>query len=257
MLPELTQDEFSAALDAVAAGVLETAGQCAPPVDAARLARAMGLALAWDTDQPGRGRVVRLAGFGVAQPRGSILLRPEPRPERVQWATAHEIGETCAWRVFELLGVDPREAPAGERELVANQLAGRLLLPRDVFAADGRALGWDLFDLKARYAAASHELIARRMLDFAPPIIITLFDHGRRSWRRGNLDRRPPALVPLEASAHRAAHERGEQILEETALCRVQAWPIHEPQWKREILRTEWRLDDEGHGAGADDTWTE
>jgi hypothetical protein len=29
-------------------------------------------------------------------------------------------------------------------------------------------------------------------------------------------------------------------------LCRVQAWPVHEPGWKREILRSEWHaLDDE------------
>jgi hypothetical protein len=253
MLPELTQDEFSAALDAVASGILDMAGQDAPPVDAARLARALGLVLAWDTEQPGRGRVVRLAGFGGTQPCGSIRLRPEPRPERLQWATAHEIGETCACQVFDRLGVDPREAPAGAREMVANQLAGRLLLPRDAFAADGRASGWDLLELKSRYTTASHELIARRMLDFDPPIIITVFDQGRRTWRKGNLDRRPPALLPLEAAARHAAHERGEPVVEETPLCRVQAWPIHEPQWKREILRAEWQADEDSPNAGDDD----
>ncbi len=259
MLPELTQDEFSAALDAVAGSVLDAAGQYAPPIDAAGLARALGLALAWDTEQPGRGRVVRLAGFGGTRPRGSILLRPEPRPERLQWATAHEIGETCACQVFDRLGVDPREAPPAVREMVANQLAGRLLLPRDAFSADGRASDWDLLVLKARYTSASHELIARRMLDFAPPIIITVFDQGRRTWRKGNLDRRPPALLPLEAAARHAAHERGEPVVEETPLCRVRAWPIHELDWKREILRTEWQTDDIDGGpiAGADDNWAE
>ena len=39
---------------------------------------------------------------------------------------AHEIGETCACQVFDRLSVDPREAPPGARETVANQLAGRL-----------------------------------------------------------------------------------------------------------------------------------
>jgi hypothetical protein len=257
MLPELTQDEFSAALDAVALSVLDAGAQNAPPVDATQLARALGLVLAWDVEQTGRGRVVRLAGFGGAQPRGSILLRPEPRPERLQWATAHEVGETCACQVFDRLGVDPREAPAGAREAVANQLAGRLLLPRDAFAADGRASGWDLLALKVRYATASHELIARRMLDFECPIIITVFDQGRRTWRKGNLERRPPALLPLEAAARHAAHERGEPVVEETPLCRVQAWPIHEPHWKREILRTEWQADDDGPGADSDPTWAE
>ena len=96
------------------------------------------------------------------------------------------------------------------------------------------------------------------MLDFDPPIIITVFDQGRRTWRKGNLDRRPPALLPLETVARRAAHERGEPVVEETPLCRVQAWPIHEPQWKREILRTEWADDiDSGPDAGTDDIWAE
>jgi len=261
MLAEFTQDEFSTALDAVAAGVLDVAGMPAPPIDAVELARALGLTLAWDTGQSGRGRLVRLSGFAGRKPCGSILLRPEPRRERLQWATAHEIGEACACQIFDHLGVDPREAPSGAREMVANQLAGRLLLPRDPFVADGRTMGWDLFELKTRYSTASHELIARRMLDFEWPIIITVFDHGRRTWRNGNLARRPPALLPLEMAARHAAHERGEPIIEETPLCRVQAWPVHEPDWKREILRTEWQADADGvaggDGPAGDELWTE
>ncbi|MEA1952135.1 MAG: ImmA/IrrE family metallo-endopeptidase, partial [Planctomycetota bacterium] len=73
----------------------------------------------------------------------SILLRPDPRAERRQWAVAHEIGEHVAWRVFGRLGVDPREAGPDSRESVANQLAGRLLLPGEWFEADAVACGWD------------------------------------------------------------------------------------------------------------------
>lgn len=239
MLPELTQDEVSAALDAVAASVLDALGVVAAPIDALALARSLGLAVAWDSAQQVRGRTVRLRASGGGQPRGSILLRPEPRRERLQWAIAHEIGETCAVQVFDRLGVDPREAPTDARETVANQLAGRLLLPRAWFAADARDVGWDLFELKRRYSTASHELIARRMLDFEPSIIITVFDHGRRTVRQGNLPRRPPPLVPCELAAWRAAHEQSRQTIEELPTCRVQAWPVHEPDWKREILRTQ------------------
>ncbi len=113
---------------------------------------------------------------------------------------AHEIGELFADRVFDELGVDPREAPSGARETVANQLAGRLLLPREWFGEAGAECGWDLFELKERFATASHELIARRMLDFPPSIGITIFDNGRRTFRRGNLPNRMPPLVPLERS---------------------------------------------------------
>ena len=240
MLPELTAHEFSAALDAVAAGVLDMLDDVTPPIDALELARALRLAIAWDDRQTGRGRIVRLRPPGSVEPQGSILLRPEPRRERVQWAVAHEIGEACACRVFDRLGVDAREAPAGARETVSNQLAGRLLLPRDSFGADGRDWDWDLFELKSRYATASHELIARRMLDFSPPITITVFDHGRRTLRRGNTSRRPPPLVSNELAAWRTAHEQSRPVIAEDPGCRVQAWPIHEVDWKREILRTQW-----------------
>jgi hypothetical protein len=241
MLPELTQDEFSAALDAVAASLVDALDVHTPPVDALALASALGLAVAWDSDQRGRGRTVRLSRFDSGTAQGSILLRPEPRPERRQWAVAHEIGETCAFQVFDRLAVDPREAAPGAREAVANQLAGRLLLPRGWFERDAQRLDWDLPQLKARYSTASHELIARRMLDFAPPIAISVFDHGLLTWRQTNVSGRVPPLGATELAAWRAAHERSQTAVAETAQYTVQAWPVHEANWKREIVRAEWR----------------
>ncbi len=240
MLSELTQEELSLALDTIAAEAIAALAGVGPPVDALRLAQALRLTVAWDERQNGRGRIVRLSEFAGAASRGSILLRPDPRPERLQWAVAHEIGELFANRVFDALGVDPREAPSGARETVANQLAGRMLLPREWFGEAGAECGWDILGLKACFATASHELIARRMLDFPPSIGITIFDNGRRTFRRGNLRNRMPPLVPLERTAWRTAHETANAVVEEDYLCRVQAWPVHEPDWQREILRTEW-----------------
>ena len=128
-------------LDAVAAELLALLPESERPIDALHLARALGLAVAWDERQFGRGRIARLAGHAGRRTQGSILLRPEPRRERLQWAIAHEVGELCADRVFERLSVDPREAPPAAREAVANRLASRLLLPRDSFARDGRETG--------------------------------------------------------------------------------------------------------------------
>jgi hypothetical protein len=244
MLPELTPLEFSAALDAVAAEVLAHLPARDAPIDALRLARVLGLSVAWDERQAGRGRTARLSARRGGGTQGSILLRPEPRRERLQWAIAHEIGELCAHRVFEHLAVDPREAPAAARETVANALASRILLPRDAFALDGRESGWDLLELKSRYASASHELIARRMLDFAPGVIVTIFDHGRRTFRRGNLPLRTPPFGELEQAAWRTAHQQSLPCVESDFIRRVQAWPVHEPEWKREILRTEWLAED-------------
>jgi hypothetical protein len=145
--------------------------------------------------------------------------------------------------VFDRLGVSFDEALPTARELVANRLASSLLLPRRWFAADGAELDWDLLELKARYATASHELIARRMLEMRPPIVITMFDLGRIRWRRSNVASRPPALVPEERSAWREAHTTGllafATLDAESGLERVRCWPIHEPNWKREIMRSE------------------
>jgi Zn-dependent peptidase ImmA (M78 family) len=242
MLAEIPFEQVRDVVDGVAQRILAAAGIAGPPVDAFEVARRLGIVLAWDDATDVRARFVRLpAAAGDRQP--TILVADDPRPERRHWAVAHEIGECEAHRVFAELGVDPRHAPPGAREAAANQLAGRLLLPRDWFAADGAELAWDLVELKARYATASHELIARRMLEMAPPAIITVFDHDRQKWRRGNCGRTPP-LTPPECAARRAAHRLGRPAQCDRrelpdGIDDVRAWPVHEPNWKREIIRAE------------------
>ena len=239
MLPEISAEELCDRLDAVAAEVLFEAGFDTPPVDAWAVAGALEITVAVDDRQRGRARYVRLRPFRGGEPKPSILLRPDPRAERRQWAVAHEIGEHVAWRVFELLGVDPREARPDARESVARELAGRLLLPAAWFEADAVASGWDLLGLKARYRTASHELIARRMLDFPPPVIVTVFDHGRVSLRRGNLPGRVPDPSARELHCWRTVHERNRPWQCTSAGQTVFGWPVHEDGWRREILRTE------------------
>jgi hypothetical protein len=187
---------------------------------------------------------VRLAEFhGCGVGRGTIVVGEAERPERQQWAVAHEIGESVAYRVFQRLGVAYNEALPTDRETIANRMASCLLLPRRWFAADGREFDWDLIALKDRYITASHELIARRMLEMRPPIVITVCDHGRVHWRRSNVTARPPCLLPEEKAIWRESHDSGlpnEGTLDpETGLELVRCWAIHEPGWKREILRSE------------------
>jgi hypothetical protein len=243
MFSEISEDELAAALDACASEVLWEAGIAGPPVDAVAVADGLGLVVARDFAMSCRGRFVRLAerqGCGTGQ--GTIVVGEAERPEREQWAVAHEIGESVAYRVFERLGVDFDEAFPMARERVANRLASCLLLPRRWFAADGRELDWDLAALKERYATASHELIARRMLEMRPPVVVTVCDLGRVHWRRSNVTARPPQMLPEEMALWRQVHETGlpaEDALDpEAGLSSVRCWPIHEPDWKREILRS-------------------
>lgn len=242
MLPEIPEDQVRGAVEGVARELLAEAGVVGPPVDATLLAERLGMVVARDGATETRARFVRLGGSGAFN-QAAILLADDPRPERRHWAVAHEIGESQAYRVFSELGVDPQEAPAAAREAVANRLAGCLLLPRDWYLADGDIVGWDLLALKARYTSASHELIARRMLEMPRSVIITLVDQGKPQWRRSNRHFRAPPMTPPEMDAWRVAHEEGVAACCEPCelpeeIEDVRAWAIHEPDWRREIIRT-------------------
>jgi hypothetical protein len=244
MLSEIPDDEFAAALDACAAEVLWEAGVDGPPVDALAVAEGLQLVVTRDYSMSHRGRFVRLADHEESSGGvGTIVVGIAERPEREQWAVAHEIGESIAYRVFERLGVAFDEALPTARELVANRLASALLLPRRWFAVDGREHGWDLLELKERYSTASHELIARRMLEMRPPIVITICDQGQVHWRRSNVTSRPPDLLREEKAVWQTVHQTGVPLSEtldaETGLECVRCWPVHELGWKREIIRSE------------------
>jgi len=243
MLSEITPQDFSASMDAVAMEVLDEAGIDGPPVDAVTIARRLGITIARDDRQRGRARYVRLRDARGREPRPTILLRPEPRWERRHWAVAHEIGEHVAHRVFARLSVDSRETAADARESTATHLASRILLPGPWFRVDGPACDWDLLELKSRYTTASHELIGRRMLDLQPPVIVTIFDHGRVYFRQSNVFGRVPPPSSGEMACWRTVHSRGDPHQSSDGLRTVQAWPVHEPGWKREILRAEVELE--------------
>src|SRR5205085_2215568 len=133
MLPEFTRQNVADALDAVANDLLQQAGIQGRPVDAIELARRLALIVATNDAQAERGRLVRLQRHNATSDGGTIVIKPDPRPERMQWAIAHEIGEHFAHRAFERLAVSPTEAPSNSREQIANALAGRILLPSTTF----------------------------------------------------------------------------------------------------------------------------
>src|SRR6187402_2454770 len=156
MLSEIPEDEFAAAIDACAAEVLWEAGVIEPPVDTLAVAERLEIFVARNVPMPYHGRFVRLAGrSGRDRGQDTIAVATAERPEREQWAVAHEIGESVAYRVFDRLGVAFDEALPTARELVANRLASAILLPRRWFAIDGRDRDWDLLELKERYCTAS------------------------------------------------------------------------------------------------------
>lgn len=254
MFPDIPADELAACLDRTARRLLRRAGVRRPPVDAIRIAATLGIQTATDGDQQSRARYIELRSARGGAPKPAILLRPEPRPERRQWAVAHELGEREAGGVFRRLSIDPRTAPATARESVANHLAGRILLPSKWFARAGMACGWDLLALKTRFETASHELILRRMLDFPPPILVTIFDNARCTFRRGNVAGRLQ-LTDMERACWQAVRETCQSQERFSSVCHVRGWAVHEEGWKRELLRLELLEDFEDSSVHGDDVW--
>lgn len=220
------------ACDDEAAEILTRAGVLRPPVDLFQVAAQLGLEVAIDAGQPIRGRIKRLRG------RLSVFLQPDERPERMQWTLAHEIGEASAFRVFERLGSDPKHHPPEQREQVANQMASSLLLPQMWFADDVAAADGDLYALKEIYRTASHELLLMNLLRGAELTLATVFDHGCITRRRSNGSLPAPRLLTAERRAWQCAHAGGQQVDIAADDVRVQVWPVHEPGWKRELMRT-------------------
>ena len=168
----------------------------------------------------------------------AIFLSPDDRPERLQWAAAHELGEMFACEVFHRAGADIDQVEPTLREQVANLFASRLLLPTRSFFDDARRTESDLLELKAIYRTASHELIAMRLLDLPEPSIITIFDQGQLTRRRSNSNSHAPQLQSAERDCWSGIHNHNSPRERSADDFTVQGWPVHEQGWKREILRT-------------------
>jgi len=228
----LDQDWINAT-EAVVQDLLQAAEVSSPPVDALHVASRCALRLAWDDAQDTRGRLQR---WGAET---AILLRHDDRPERVQWAAAHEIGESVAWQIAQRAGAAACDVSPRQREQLANLLASRLLLPEPWWSAAVHATAGHLGELKAQFSSASHELIAMRLLDLESIRVVSIWDQGRLVRRRSNLPGPMLPLTSLEQSLWHVTHDTAvvSDVVESCGRLRV--WPIHEPGWKREISNWE------------------
>jgi predicted transcriptional regulator len=235
MIEDLPREDVLPTLDRAVEELLQAAGIDAPPVDAIALAqRHLGMVICLDRRQPQRGRAQRAGG------RKQIYIRPEPREERHQWTVAHEIGEHLKVSLLQRLGIEPEQTRVMTGESLANRFAERLLVPTGWFAMDVRSCDYDLLDLKRRYRTASHEVIAWRMLDLPEPCIITVVDNNHISRRRSNtawpIIHRRMELPEQECQRYVHYYSRPHVVQEDGWT--VQGWPVHQADWKREILRS-------------------
>lgn len=236
---------IDSAIDETVRRLLDISQAQAPPVDALHIARCLHAQIAWDDRQAGRARRVRLYEEGAPADENNvigpvsnpcILIRHDPRPERIQWAVGHELGEELAHQIFHQLNFHPDEDGNGNREQLANRFASRLLLPTDWFRDSVREHGGNLLRLKEQFSTASYELIARRMLDLSAPMIVTIWDQGAITFRRSNLPGRLPPLSPDERYLFKLAEASPfrQQWISDSG--HVHGYSIHEPHWKRVIV---------------------
>ncbi len=185
-----------------------------------------------DKRQAQRGRAQRSGG------KPQIYLRPEPTEERHQWTVAHEIGEHLKSELLERLGIEPSQTKAMTGESLANLFAYRLLVPSRWLADDAKALDFNLLKLKARYKTSSHEVIALRFLDLPEPCVVTVIDNDHVSRRRSNGPHINRELLPAEKKCQQYVAGRGRPRIVRGRGIAVYGWPVHTPDWKREILRS-------------------
>ncbi|MGF1582388.1 MAG: ImmA/IrrE family metallo-endopeptidase [Gemmataceae bacterium] len=228
------REEIVAALDDIVSELLDQAGVSEPPVDAIALAQShLGIPVSLDTRQEPRGRVQRIG----RRPR--IYLRPEPTEERHQWTVAHEIGRHFKSQIHERLDLDPEEAKALTGDSLHTLFSSRLLVPTIWFAEDAKALDFNLLELKKRYTTSSNEVIARRMLDLPYPTIITVVDNGTVTKRKTNgPEIKATEMEPVEQRCWEYVNQNSLPRIVTEGNWTVQGWPIHQTDWKREILRT-------------------
>ena len=92
--------------------------------------------------------------------------------------------------------------------------------------------------MKRLYATASHEVVAWRLLDLATPCVVTIVDNDHVHRRRSNAWRVNKTLQPAERECQRYVHHYSRPRVVAADGWTVQGWPVHGPDWKREILRS-------------------
>jgi hypothetical protein len=233
MFDDIPREDVVATVDRMVDELLRAAGIQQPPVDAIALAQGhLGMVICLDKRQAQRGRAQRSGGTK------QIYLRPEPREERHQWTVAHEIGEHIKSDLLIRLGMEPGQTRAMAGESLANLFAYHLLVPTCWYAQDAPAMGYDLLGLKEKYATSSHEVLAWRFLDLPEPCVVTIIDNDAVTRRRSSAWPITRKLEPPEQKCHAYVHERGRPSCVRENGWTVQGWPVHQLDWKREILRS-------------------
>jgi hypothetical protein len=193
-----TQAEATGAeIDAIAEHFLD---HCALPshVDAFDVAQCLGLKIAY-------GRPSVVPGLDT------VFLPLNERPERVQFALAHEIGHL----VLRSEGIEDTEPRC-------NRFASALLMPRTDFLNSLRRYGWQIGWLKERWPRVSYEAIGRRICALRSDATLWIHDYPPGGEvRRTRVGKRKRLQGDLLQAVESAAHVRDQFEAEGVSVCVV------------------------------------
>lgn len=193
-----------------------------PPVRPERIARALRINVLEGPLPMRRGQSYRYRGMKF------VDIGKADRDERRNFTLAHEIME------LELLGTVGDKALRHE---IAVRGAAALLCPTRFFRDACTADAFDLFELKAAFATASHEVVALRSLDFAEAIV-TVFDNGRLVNRQTSYPFGAGPVSPEERALMKDVLRSGGVQQKAWEGASAAAYPVFENEFKRVIVRT-------------------
>ena len=81
-------------------------------------------------------------------------------------------------------------------------------------------------------------MLVWRLLDLPEPCLLTIVDNGEVYRRKSNAWRVPRELSPAEQECQRYVHHHSRPRVVQHDGWTVQGWPVHQADWKREILRS-------------------
>jgi hypothetical protein len=235
---DFSQEELFEAIDRLVGGLLERAGVTAPPVDALSVAENhLGIPVEVvepvEEDERGRPRPrprPRPAGAGV-------VLSPDMTEEQRQKAAADGIARLLLPDILRKLDVVPGSENKQFAAHVRGLVIARLLVPTKLLRAALRECRYDVPALKEKFATATAEAVALRLLDLDEPCVISIVDDGVVSLRRGNRRQEAKRLEPAEQQCLDRVAELELPHRLRGGGWTVQGWPVPGRAVRRIILR--------------------
>jgi hypothetical protein len=233
---DFSQEELLEVIERLVRGLLERAGVSDPPVDALYLAEEhLGIPVEVvepaEADESGRRRP-------RARPQGSgIFLTADMTTEQQQKQAAEGIARSLQPEILHKLGIPVGAENRPFTAHVRGLMVPRILIPTRMLRQALKDCKYDVPALKERFATATPEAVALRLLDLDDPCVVSIVDDGVIAARRSN-------CYAVSRKLETAEQLCLERILELDLPQRlrsdgwtVQGWPIPNRPFRRIILR--------------------